>query len=263
MTELRGARVLLTGASGGLGRAIAVALEQQGARLILTGRRAEAVEALAAEVGGRAIVADLAVRADLERLLAEAGELDVLVANAGVPASGDLGDWTQEQIDRALEVNLASPIAMTRALLPRFRERRSGHFVYISSLSGKVGTRGAPLYSATKFGLRGFAAALRSDLHGSGLGCSVISPGFVRDAGMFAKTGAPLPVGIGTVTPGAVSAAVVRAIRSDKAEIDVAPLPLRLGALLGGLLPGPSAAFQAIMGNGFSRQVVDAQRHTR
>jgi uncharacterized protein len=129
MTELRGARVLVTGANGGLGRAIALALRAEGADLLVTGRRAGPLDAVAAEVQGTAIVADLADRAQLGRLLAEAGDLDVLVANAALPASGDLGEWHQDQIDRVLEVNLGSPIAMTRALLPRFRERGSGHFV--------------------------------------------------------------------------------------------------------------------------------------
>jgi short-subunit dehydrogenase len=265
MTELRGARVLVTGATGGLGRAIAVALRAEGADLVVTGRRAGPLQAVAAEVQGAAIVADLAERAQVTRLLAEAGDLDVLVANAALPASGDLGEWEQDQIDRVLEVNLGSPIAMTRALLPRFRARRSGHFVYVSSLSGKVASKGASLYSATKFGLRGFAGGLRADVHGSGtgIGVSVVFPAFVRGAGMFADSGATLPPGIGTVTPEAVAEAVVRAIRTDKAEITVAPLPLRLGAFLGAIAPGPSAAIQARFGSRLAEQLIAAQRDKR
>jgi short-subunit dehydrogenase len=263
MTEMRGARVLVTGANGGLGRAIAVALKGQGAHLVVTGRRAELVEAVAAEVDGQAIVADLADRSQLDRLLAEAGDIDVLVANAAMPASGDLGDWQQEQIDRVIEVNLANPIAMTRAMLPRFRERGSGHFVYVSSLSGKVASKGASLYSATKFGLRGFAGGLRADCRGSGIGVSVVFPGFVREAGMFADSGATLPRGVGTVTPEAVAAAVLKAVRTDKAEIDVAPITLRAGALIGGLAPGLSATIQAKVGNGLSEQLIEAQRDKR
>jgi short-subunit dehydrogenase len=263
MTDLRGARALVTGANGGLGRAIAIALRRQGAGLVVTGRRAGPVEAVAAEVQGQAIVADLADRAQLARILKEAGDLDILVANAALPASGDLGDWEQDQIDRVLEINLANPIAMTRALLPRFRQRGSGHFLYVSSLSGKVPSKGASLYSATKFGLRGFAGGLRADLHGSGIGVSVVFPGFVRDAGMFADSGATLPFGVGTVTPEAVAAAVVRAIRVDKAEISVAPIGLKAGALIGALAPGLSAAVQAKVGNGLSEQLIEAQRDKR
>jgi uncharacterized protein len=263
MTQLRGARVLVTGATGGLGRAIAMALRAQGADLVVTGRRAGPLEAVAAEVQGQAIVADLADRAQLGGLLAEAGDLNVLVANAALPGSGDLGEWEQHQIDRVLEVNLGSPIAMTRALLPRFRARGSGHFVYVSSLSGKVASKGASLYSATKFGLRGFAGGLRADVHQSGIGVSVVFPAFVRDAGMFADSGVTLPLGIGTVTSQAVADAVVRAIHTDRAEITVAPLPLRVGAFLGALAPGPSAAIQARFGTRLAEQLIEAQRHKR
>jgi short-subunit dehydrogenase len=263
MTELRGARVLVTGATGGLGRAIAVALHAEGAQLIVTGRRRPAVEALAAEVSGQAIVADLADRAQLSRILDEAGALDVLIANAGLPGSGDLAEWEPRQIDRVLEVNLASPIAMTRALVPVFRARGSGHFLYVSSLSGRVASLGASLYSATKFGLRGFAGGLRADLHGTGVGVSVVFPGFVRQAGMFADTRAKLPPGVGTVTPQAVAHATIKAIRRNQAEVVVAPAILRAGAFIGALTPRLSAAVQARVGGGVAEQLIAAQRGKR
>jgi short-subunit dehydrogenase len=263
MTELRGARVLVTGANGGIGRAIALALRAAGAEPIVTGRRVGPVQAVAGEVGSRAVVADLADPSQLPRLLDEAGPLDMLIANAALPASGELAEWEQEQIDRVLQVNLASPIALTRALLPQFQARGSGHFVYMSSLSGKVGTKGAPLYSATKFGLRGFAGGLRVDLHGSGIGVSVVFPGFVRDAGMFTDTGVRLPPGIGTVPTGAVADAVVKAIRRNRAEVDVAPITIRLGALIGGLTPRLSASVQAHLGGALAARMTSAQRSKR
>jgi short-subunit dehydrogenase len=263
MTELRGATALVTGATGGLGRQIARALAAEGASVVVTGRQPAPLDQVAAEVGGRAVVADLSRREDLERLLDEVGPVTVAVMNAALPGSGELADWMQEEIDRALEVNLANPMAMTRALLPGFRERGSGHFVFISSLSGKVASSGASIYSATKFGLRGFALALRCELYGTGIGCSVINPGFVRDAGMFADSGTKLPPGMGTVSPQQVSSAVVKAIRKDRAEIDVAPISLKLGALFGSLAPGISTAVQARLGAGVSRQMVEGQRHKR
>ena len=263
MTELRGSTALVTGATGGLGGAIARALRREGSSLVVTGRQSEPLQALAAEVGGKAVVADLSRPEDLPRLLQEAGPVEIVVMNAALPASGELQDWEQSQIDRVLEVNLANPIAMTRALLPGFLQRGAGHFVYISSLSGKVGSKGAPLYSATKYGLRGFAHALRSDLYRTGVGCSVINPGFVRDAGMFADAGAKLPPGVGTVSPEQVAAAVIKAVRSNRAEIDVAPVGLRLGATFGSLAPGISSAVQARFGAGISNQMVEGQRQKR
>ena len=263
MTAIEGSTALVTGATGGLGRAIARALSDAGSSIVVTGRQPAALDRIAAEVGGRAVVADLGRREDLPRLLDEAGPVDIAVMNAALPGSGPLEDWDQEQIDHLIEVNLSNPIAMTRALLPGFLERKRGHFVFISSLSGKVASKGAPLYSATKFGLRGFAHTLRCDLRGTGVGCSVVNPGFVRDAGMFADSGTKLPIGMGTVSPERVTRAVLKAIRSDRAEIDVAPLSLRLGAVIGSVAPGVSTAAQARFGAGVADQMVAAQRHKR
>ena len=263
MTELRGSTALVTGAYGGIGHAIAVALSREGCQVIVSGRKPDLLEKVASEVGGRAIVADLAVRADLDRLLSETGTIDIAVMNAALPASGDIGDWSQDQIDRALEVNLGNPIAMTRALLPGFRARGSGHFVFISSLSGKAASKGGALYAATKFGLRGFAHGLHADLMGSGVGCSVVNPGFVSDAGMFAKSGAALPRGARTVSPEQVAEGVVKVIRTGKAELDVAPLALKLGASVGSLVPGISARVQARIGGGLSDALVESQRGQR
>src|SRR5688572_7458776 len=114
--ELNGARVLLTGATGGLGEAIARALAERGAQLVLSGRRADALKSLADELGATAVPCDLADRDAVERLAGTAGEVDALVANAGLPGAGTLLKLTQDDIDRVLEVNLRSPIALARLL---------------------------------------------------------------------------------------------------------------------------------------------------
>jgi short-subunit dehydrogenase len=229
--------VLLTGATGGIGRAIARAFSVRGANLIVTGRRTDVLEPLAQELGARAIACDLGDRDDLERLVSEVDQVDVLVANAALPASGPLLELTQEQIDRMLEVNLRAPIALARALAPRMIDRGRGHMVFISSLAGKGVAPASSIYSASKFGLRGFALAAREDLGPYGVGVSVVLPGFIRGAGMFADAGVALPRGVGTRTPEEVGAAVLRAVERDRAEVEVAPLGLRLGASFAGLAP--------------------------
>jgi short-subunit dehydrogenase len=239
--ELRGSSVLLTGATGGIGHAIARRLHGAGASLVVTGRRSEVLEPLAAEVGGRALAVDLADRAAVDRLLDEAGEVDVLVANAALPASGDILDFRVDQIDKALEVNLRAPIAMARVLGERMATRGRGHIVMISSLSGKSGQASSSIYSATKFGLRGFGQGLRADMAPRGVGVSVVFPGFIRDAGMFHESGAQLPKGVGTSTPEQVAAAVLRAITADKGEVDVAPIGMRAGTAMAQLAPEISA----------------------
>jgi short-subunit dehydrogenase len=229
--ELAGRRALLTGATGGLGRAIATALAERGAVLLLSARKHDALESMAAGLAGdghRVLPADLAEPGAAEQLAADAGEVDVLVANAGLPGAGWLSDFTPEQVQRALRVNLEAPMLMARALFPAMVERGSGHLVFISSLSGKAPSPRTSIYNATKFGLRGFALGLRGDLGPKGVGVSLVSPGFIRDAGMFADSGAKPPPGMGTGRPDQVGAAVVRAIERDRAELTVAPIPQRL-----------------------------------
>ncbi|MEA2289659.1 MAG: hypothetical protein QOD55_1656 [Solirubrobacteraceae bacterium] len=246
--NLAGRTVLLTGATGGLGHAIARRLHAAGAQLILTGRRTEVLEPLAAETGARAIAVDLTDPAAVERLGHDFGDVDVLIANAGLPGSGHLLSFSIEQIDRAIAVNLRAPMVLSRIVGERMAARRSGHIVLMSSLAGKAATPRSSVYNATKFGLRGFAQALRQDMRSHGVGVSAVFPGFVRDAGMFADSGAKLPPGVGTSTPEEVADAVVRAIERNRGEIDVAPVPMRLGALIAGLAPGVAATFTRITG---------------
>ncbi len=238
--ELAGKTVLLTGATGGLGQAIARGIAERGASLVLSSRKQAELDQLALELPGeghRVIVSDLAEEGEALRLLDAAGEIDALVANAGLPASGRLDGFSQQEIGRALRVNLESPVRMARELVPRFTERGAGHLVFISSISGKAATARASLYAATKFGLRGFALCLREDLRGTGVGVSVISPGAIRDAGMFADSNAAPPPMLGTGTPEQVAASVVRAIERDRGEITVAPLRQRALGWVGANAP--------------------------
>lgn len=245
--RLEGKTALLTGATGGLGQAIARSLAGVGATVVVSSRKADALEDLAASLPGdghRAVVADLAVDGAAERLASEAGRLDVVVANAGVSGTGRLDDFTEEQLAETVRVNLEAPIRIARMLAPAMVERGEGHLVFIASLAGKAASPRSSLYNATKFGLRGFALALRTDLAGSGVGVSIISPGFVREAGLFARSGAS-DGGLGTTTPSHVAAAVVRAIERNRAEVAVAPLRQRALSHIALATPSLSARVQS------------------
>jgi short-subunit dehydrogenase len=262
--NLAGRTVLLTGATGGLGHAIARRLRAEGCELVLTGRRTDVLEPLARETGARSLAVDLTDAKAVQRLAGECADVDVLVSNAGLPGTGQLTSFSVEQLDRALAVNLRAPMVLARELVARMVARRSGHLVFMSSLAGKVGPPRGSVYSATKFGLRGFAQSLREDLRPSGVGVSAIFPGFVRDAGMFHDTGTKLPPGLGTVAPDAVADAVVRAIERNRGEIAVAPVSLRAGAVAAGLAPDLAAAVsRRLGGTGVAEQHVATQKDKR
>jgi short-subunit dehydrogenase len=245
--ELAGRTALLTGATGGLGRAIAEAMAARGAELLLSARQRDALEAMAEGLPGaahRVLPADLAEPGAAERLAAEAGNVDVFVANAGLPGAGLLTDFSADEVKRALRVNLEAPMLMARELFPAMVDRGSGHLVFISSLSGKAPSPRTSIYNATKFGLRGFALGLRGDLGPKGVGVSLVSPGFIREAGMFADSGAS-PMGLGTGRPEQVGTAVVKAIEHDRTELTVGPLRQRALAHLGLATPGISVRAQS------------------
>lgn len=262
--EVQGRRTLLTGATGGIGHAIARRLAAEGAQLLISGRRADVLEPLAAELGAQALAADIADKGGLDGLIEQAGDVDILVANAALPASGRLESFTAEQIDRALAVNLRAPIMLAHAFTPGMAQRGGGQVVFMNSTSGKAPSSQTSLYVATKFALRGFALSLRAELHEAGVGVSSVFPSFISDAGMFADAHIELPRFVRTRTPEQVAAAVIEAIRHNRAEIDVAPLSLRAGAVISGLAPDLAARMsRSLGGDAIAQQFEAAQLDKR
>jgi short-subunit dehydrogenase len=247
--SLERSTVLITGATGGIGRAIAHALHDRGAKLVLTGRRVDILDEIARGLGDRVEVvgADLASRPDVERLGGRT-DVDVLVANAALPAAGRLQTFGSRELDRALDVNVRAPMQLTLGLLPSMLERGTGHLVYVSSLAGKVASAGSSVYSGTKFAIRGFGYSLSEELRGTGVGVTTVFPGFIRDAGMFHDSGTKLPRGVGTRTPVDVAKAVVEGIERNRAEIDVAPFSLSSGAKVFGVSPPVMSRITRLLG---------------
>jgi len=262
--DLSGKTVLLTGASTGLGPHIARRLREAGAKFVLSARNEAALEKLADELGeSRVIAADLSRTGEPERLAAESGHVDVLVANAGIPATGRLTTFKVEEIDRAIAVNLRAGIVLASKLVPGMLERKSGHLVFMSSIAGKLPSGGETIYNATKFGVRGFALALREELWGTGVGVSVISPTFVSEAGMWAVTGLkPNPIA-GEVSPEQVADAVWTSITKNKREIDVVPIQLRTVLKLQALTPGVFATTARWMGATRSNEDLDERQRDK
>jgi short-subunit dehydrogenase len=246
--QISGARTLITGATGGLGSRLAWRLASEGAKLVLTGRREDALATLAAALEAETIIADLSDPVALQRLIAQAGPIDLLVANAALPGSGRLANLSLSDIDRAIAVNLRAPIVLARELSAAMAERGSGQIVFVGSLSSKAATAGSSIYNATKFGLRGFALALRAELARSGVGVSLLLPGFVSEVGMFADSGVELPRGIGTSRPDEVTDALVGAIVHNRGEVVVAPRAMRAGATFASLAPELAARATRLAG---------------
>jgi len=262
--QISGSRILVTGASRGLGDVMARELSRRGASLVLSARSRPQLESLAAEVGGEVVVADLADRAQAESLHEIAVGCDAIVCNAGIGDDGGLDDVDPDAIDRIIDVNLRAPIQLaTHYASERIAEGRPGAIVLIGSLAGIVATPGTRMYNATKFGLRGFALSFAEELHGTGVTCSLVAPGFIRDAGMFHDGGIQLPPGVRTKSPADVAAAVVRALTDAPPEVVAAPIELLAAARFGGLAPAISARVQRLVDAQGRQRRGDAQRERR
>ncbi|HEX9038791.1 MAG TPA: SDR family NAD(P)-dependent oxidoreductase [Ktedonobacterales bacterium] len=178
---------LVTGASSGIGAATATELARRGARVVLVARRADRLAQLVAAItdaGGAAtaLSADVSDIAGLGKLAEDAadvyGRVDALINNAGIGTGKSYVNTDPAAITQMVSVNLLAPLMLTRLLLPGMLERKRGAIVCIASVAGHVAIE--PLYSATKFGLRGFALSLRREIRASGVNVSVVSPGFIR-----------------------------------------------------------------------------------
>jgi len=185
MFDLSGKMALVTGASGGLGGAIARALHDQGASVALSGTRREALEALAGELGDRACVlpCDLADSAAVEALVpaAEAamGRLDILVNNAGVTRDNLFMRMKDAEWDTVLAINLTAAFRLTRASLKGMIRRRHGRIIAISSIVGVAGNPGQGNYAAAKAGLIGMSKALAAEVASRGVTVNCVAPGFM------------------------------------------------------------------------------------
>lgn len=250
--DLRGRIVLVTGASRGLGAHIARGLASTGATLILSARdaatlteTAQACEALGAAVSR--VAADLTQASDRAKLIEQAGELDVLINNAGVEFPRRLIDQTDEQVHAQLETNVVAPIDLTRRVLPGMLARGRGTIVNVSSMSGKSATPFNSVYAGSKHALNGFSSSLAIELLGTGVHVGVVCPGFVAESGMWARTGLRAPAAMREVSPTKVVKGVFAVLRGAR-EVLVTPTPMRPMLALRELFPSIDATVLRSMG---------------
>jgi short-subunit dehydrogenase len=243
--------IIVTGASSGIGAAVARVFASQGYRVVLAARRLERLESLAEEInagGGQSLVVatDLFKFEDIQKLVAvtisEFGQVDVLVNNAGF---GRL-KWLEQldpvrDIQEQLQINLAATILVAREVLPHMIARRKGHILNMASLGGFIATPTYTAYSASKFGVRGFTEALRREVGVYGIHVTGVYPGGVRTefkqhTGSDRKTGRTTPASL-RLEPEEVARAVLNAVRRPKRTV-IMPWQMRFLVWLNSHLPG-------------------------
>jgi short-subunit dehydrogenase len=248
--ELRGSAVLVTGASAGIGLAVARRLAQAGANLVLAARRAEPLEEAAASLRTMGVKA-IAVPTDVARLdaleslvdraIREFGTIDVLVNNAGVEAFCPYEELPLARIADTISVNLTSALLLTRLVIPHMLKAGRGHVVNMASTAGKFGIAYGAAYGTTKAGLINFSLALRAEYRDRGISASAICPGFTEQGGIYDRmrqqSGRRSPFFVGSTTAERVAKAVVRAVERDKAELIVNWPPLRPMTAFAALFP--------------------------
>lgn len=228
MFDLTGKKALVTGATGGLGGAIARLLHAQGASIALSGTRVEALEALAAELGERAVVTpcNLADKDSVEALVPAAeeklGGLDILVNNAGVTRDNLFMRLKDEDWDSVIAVNLTAAFRLSRAAVKSMMRRRYGRIVSIGSIVGVTGNPGQGNYAASKAGLIGMSKALAAEVASRNITVNVVAPGFIESPMTQAlnekqREGILADVPMGRLGAGADVAAAVVYLASDEA----------------------------------------------
>jgi len=257
---------LVTGASHGIGPFIVRALAKEGMNLVLTARSADELEQVATSPNIRAtgvhvltVPTDVTDRDALSALVGAAerafGSVDVLVNNAGGDLQREFHNYTADDVEGMIRLNLTGPVELTRLLLPGMLQRKQGHIVNISSLGGSVGFPFTEVYSAAKDGLIAFTRVLRADYRQAGVSSSVLILGPIKDAGTGARTMREVNIAMSAVgkasmsTPEAVAQAVLKSLRRDKAEIVVMPGPGRLLRALMTLFPGMGPAMNEMAGS--------------
>jgi len=244
--QLKNKRILLTGATGGIGRHLALMLAGKGAKLAIVGRDASKLDDLVSEIaakGGVAgkIVADFEIAGTTQVVASAAteklGSIDILINNAAILDFIQFEDQSPERIAQMIHTNVTAPIQLARAVLPQFKAANQGHFVMIGSIFGSIGFPHYATYCASKFAIHGFSQALRRELFDTNIGVTYIAPRGVNtpmnDAAtlaMLAKTGGNLD------EPEKVAAIVVKAMENEKQEVFIGQ-PESFFAWLNGVLP--------------------------
>jgi short-subunit dehydrogenase len=248
LTTCRGIAALVTGASSGIGRALALRLAREGARVALVARSRDRLEALASEIraaSGDALVlpCDVADRGQAEaacgRALAELGGVDLLVNNAGYGRHRRFLDWEVDDIERMMRVNYLGSVHFTKALLPGMVERGRGWLVFVASVAGRIASPDESAYAASKFAMLGLAQALSLEVEDAGVHVLSVCPGVIRTPFFDAEALERMPpVALRSMRdPEGLVDAVMKALARGRRELTY-PRGIAAGYLAQALAPG-------------------------
>ena len=271
-TTSRGPSVVVTGAAGGLGAAVAAALHGRGASLLLVDIDAPALHERHDELGCEVLVADIADERGRQLIVDRCASLgwapDVLINNAGIEEVSAFDDLSEVQVRRALEVNLLGAVLLTHALLPRMRRQHGGHVVFLASMAGIKPVPFNATYNAAKAGLIAFSTSLSKELRGSAIDATVVCPSAVNGVGMWARSRQGRPVNriidSSTIAPEDVVEAVLHALVKRPQRVLVASRLVRAGALLSAMSPWVDQATDRLSGiRELYQQRIAADRQNR
>ncbi len=229
MTDLRGARVWITGASRGIGAALAEDMAARGASLVLSARTEAALRPLADRLEAQCELVDLCdetSRQQATQRVLDAGKVDIMVHNAGMTQRSLVKDTELSVHRRIMELNYFAPVALDQDVLPPMIEAGAGHVVYVSSVAGCLSTPLRSAYAASKHALQGYAESVRAELYDDGVRVTVVCPGFVNtEISKYALAGDGSAHGINDTAqtqgldPKSVAASISRAIEKNKADL--------------------------------------------
>ncbi len=216
--QIAGSRALITGGSEGIGRAIAAALKEKGARVGITGRNPRTLEQAAGELGVAAFNGDVGNEADAVRVTAQfveaMGGMDILVNNAGIGGGAPLVDLDLETFENVFRTNVTGAMLMGREAARHFVKQNGGHLINISSTSGLNGGKGSTAYSGSKFALRGMTECWRAELRPHNVRVMLVNPSEVQ-TGFFAKLGRTQELSERKLRPEEIATAIVGALEID------------------------------------------------
>jgi NAD(P)-dependent dehydrogenase (short-subunit alcohol dehydrogenase family) len=270
LTNFAGAVAVVTGGASGIGLATARALHARGAHVVLADINSQGLQQAEEQIrqqnseapgGILSITTDVTEEVQVQAVMNQAvetwGRIDLVMTSAGIGRGGPIDTFSAAEMQTIMNINFMGTYHSVRAALPTMRQQGAGHFVFLSSVAGKIGTPFLSAYCATKWAIRGFSSALRAELHGTGIGITTVYPAWV-DTPMVHQEDDTMPhlnIQI-LLTPDQVAAEILQAVEEDRRDLTLAPNP-DIAFILQLMKEDPDKA-EMLLGESFRRRLAEA-----